>query len=157
MLSKLRKGYFIVLHAISLKTSSLKGHKSRWIMWMFTSNIFIFNEQWSTVNKRLAAENLTWTYYNFLSLIGDQSLFHKLHFCRWNTKGGRVHFQRGRRQSRMKLCFWLYFCKPFWENNFGNFSTYFNRRNVQLIVVTRGQELDKFICWDFYLPIFLLF
>ena len=73
-------------------------------------------------------------------------------------KGAGFIFKGRGRQSKMKLCFWLYFCKPFWENNFGNFSTYFQRRNIQLIVVTGGQALDKFICWwDFCLPIFLLF
>ena len=60
----------------------------------FTWNIFIFNEQWNTANKRLAAENLIWHITFFWLLIGDQPLFCKLHFWCWNAKGGRVHFQR---------------------------------------------------------------
>ena len=61
-------------------------------------------------------------------------------------KGAGFIFKRRGKQSWMKLCFWFYFCKPFWENNFGSFSTYFDRKNVQFIVVTSRQALDKFKC-----------
>ena len=61
-------------------------------------------------------------------------------------KGAGFIFKRRGKQSWMKLCFWFYFCKPFWENNFGSFSTYFYRKNVQFIVVTSRQALDKFKC-----------
>ena len=61
-------------------------------------------------------------------------------------KGAGFIFKGRGRQSRMELCFRFYYCKPFWENNFGSFSTYFYRKNVQFIVVTSRQALDKFKC-----------
>ena len=157
------KEIFFAFNAFSLNTSFQNGHKSRRIIGCWPK-ICLFS--WTVKycqaisknleNERLVAENLTWSYDKFLVTDWGPAIIFQVAFFVVENKRGQGSFSKEEGNN----LWWNYLCfsKPFWEKNFGNFSAYFQRRNIELIVITTGQALDKFICWwDFCFPVFLLF
>ena len=82
--------------------------------------------------KNLVGKYLTWSYRTLLTDWWPAIIWQVSFLVVQNKRGDTVHFQRHGEKIYIKTIFLSFFWKLFWENNFQNCSTYFQRRNIQL-------------------------